>query len=355
MATRPDIHVYKESVTTNPSGVPGMGSVIAVIGAFDSDVSDVTVCTTKESALAAFGTDSAVGTFKGSDAIDGLFYGASALIIVNTTTWSSATPPVPTTTIDNTALNAALAKLNHKTFDILFIADELADASQTIVTTWLAAQFEDKFCHGQVAQLQKSSAAAYATSVAAFGDNVYYINTQTFRYYRQALSLNQSAALMAGYLASLPVNRSLTNKVIPIVSKINPEYTTEAASIGAKLLELSVPFLEVRNPVSSDIICVNSELPNGLDLYINRTRDYVINRLEAEVLLGEASSDVSIQTAHSIVEAVKKECIDDLKLLKDIEYAISKTNAETIRIALTKLIFDGVILNIDIPFSIEVQ
>ena len=352
MATRPDIHVYKQGNTTNPSGVPGMGSVIAVIGAFDSEAADVTVCTTKESAIAAFGTDSAVGTFKGSDAIDGLFYGASALIIVNTTTWSSATPPVPTTTIDNTALNAALAKLNHKTFDMLFIADELADASQTIVTTWLAAQFEDKFCHGQVGQLSKSTTSAYATSIATFGENTYWIQTQSLN---TTLTLNQSAALMAGYLASLPVNRSLTNKVIPIVSKISPEYTTEAASIGAKLLELSVPFLEVRNPVSSDIICVNSELPNGLDLYINRTRDYVINRLEAEVLLGEASSDTTIQTAHSIVEAVKKECIDDLKLLKDIEYTISKTNAETIRIALTKLIFDGVILNIDIPFSIEVQ
>ena len=352
MATRPDIHVHKkETVTTNPQGIPGMGSVIAVIGAFDSEVSDVTVCTTKESAQAIFGTSETIGTFKGSDAIDKLFYGASALIIVNTTTWSSATPPVPTTTIDNTALNAALAKLSREEFNILFVADELADASQAIVTAWLASEFEDKYCHGQVAQLQKGTTSAYATSIAAFGDNPYWICTQQIN----DLSLNESAALMAGYIASLPVNKSLTHKVIPIVSKVNPEYTTEAASIGAKLLELSVPFLEVRNRLSSDYICVNSELPNGLDLYINRVRDYVINRLEAESLLGEVSDEVTMDTAFNIVEEVKRECIKDLRLLKNIKCEIKETNASTVRISLTKLVFDGVILNIDIPYSIEVQ
>lgn len=351
MATRPDIDVIKENVTVGNTNVPGMASSIAVIGAFDSEISEVTVCTTKEVAHSLFGTTVTVDDFKGTDAIDYLFYGASQLIIVNITTWSDDETPVPSKTITNEKLTNALAQLKHEVFDSLFIADELSDASETLVDSWLNAEFGDKFAHGQVAQLQKSTAAAYATSIATFSDYVYWICTQAYN----GLSLNQSAALMAGYIASLPVNTPLTNKVIPMISSINPEYTTESGDIGAKLLELSVPFLEVRNRLSRDYLCVNSELPNNLDLYINRVRDYVINRLEAEVILGQTSGDATLETAQSIAEAVRKECVDDLNLLKDIEYSVAKLEGKVVQIALEKLIFDDVILKVRIPFSIEVQ
>ena len=265
MATRPDLHVHKESVTTNDAGVPGMASTIAVIGAFDSEVTDVTVCATKEAAHTIFGTTSTVGNFKGTDAIDGLFYGASALIVVNITTWSDDETPVASTTLTTEKLTAALAKLKHEAFDLLFIADELADASQTLVSTWLDAELEDKYAHGQVSQLQKSTTAAYTTSIATYNDQICWITTQSYN----SLSLNESAALMAGYIASLMVNRSLTYKEIPFINSISPEYTTESGDIGAKLLELSVPFVETYNRTNSKYICVNSELPNKLDLYIN--------------------------------------------------------------------------------------
>lgn len=351
MATRPDIDVIKENVTVGNLTVPGMASSIAVIGAFDSEISEVTVCTTKEAAHSLFGSTVTVDAFKGTDAIDGLFYGASQLIIVNITTWSDDDTPVPSKTITNEKLTAALAKLKHEEFDLLFIADELADASQTLVSTWLDSEFEDKFAHGQVAQLQKSTTAAYATSIATFNDQIYWITTQAYN----NLSLNQSAALMAGYIASLPVNTSLTHKVIPMINSISPEYTTESGDIGAKLLELSVPFLEVRNRLSKDYLCVNSELPNNLDLYINRVRDYVINRLDAGLILGQASSDVTLETAQSIAESVRKECVDDLGLLKDIEYSVAKLEGKVVQMALEKLIFDDIILKVRIPFSIEVQ
>lgn len=351
MAIRPDIHVYKENVTMNNTAIPGMASSIAVVGAFNSEVSDVTVVSSKESAHAIFGTTETVGDFKGTDAIDGLFYGASNLIVVNITTWSDDDTPVPSTTITNEKLTSALAKLKHEVFDILYVADELADASQALVTNWLDEQLEDKFAHGQVAQLQKSTAAAYTESIATFNDQIYWITTQGYN----SLSLNESAALMAGYIASLRVNQSLTSKVIPIVSSVTPEYTTESGDIGAKLLELSVPFIEVRNRASSRYICVNSELPNKLDLYINRVRDYVINRLEAELILGESSSERTIETAQSIAESVKKECVDDLNLLKDIEYHIEKVSAKVVKIALDALVFDDVIIRVDIPFSIRVE
>ena len=181
MATEPKIEVIQDTVI-RVEEYTGMAGAIAVIGAFDSEVTDLTVCNNARVAHQLFGTTSTVGAFKGTDAIDYLFYGASQLLVCNITTWSDDDTPVPTTTITNTNLATALAKLKNEEFDILFIADELSDAAQTIVTTWLGDEFKDKYPHGQVAQLQKSTAAAYATSVATFQKNLYWICTQQYTY-----------------------------------------------------------------------------------------------------------------------------------------------------------------------------
>ena len=355
MATRPDIDVIEDSVTIPDTTAPGMGSRIAVIGAFDSEVSDVTVCTSKESAHAIFGTTATLNDFKGTDVIDQLFVGASELLVVNITTWSDATPPVASTTITTEKLTAALAKLHNEVFDFLYVADELADASQTILTTWLNSEFENKFCHGQVSQLTKSSAAAYATSAATFGKQTYYINTQQLTVNGTTLNLNQSTAYIAGLIAAREVNRSLTAKIMPDVSAVSPEYTFESGDIGAKLMELNIPILEVRNRRLQEVICVNSLLPNNLDMSINRTRDYVLNRIEAELLLGESNSEATEDTAQILVENVRNECVDDLKLLKDIQYHIERVSATEIDIVIDKLVFDGIITKVKIHYRIEVE
>lgn len=350
MAREPDIEVIEEQVTVRNT-TPGMASSIAVIGAFDSEITDLTVCQNETVAHQLFGTTETVDDFKGTDAIDGLFYGASELIVCNITTWSDDDTPVPSTNITNEKLNAALTMLENEVFDMIYIADELSDAAQTILSTWLAKEYKEKFAHGQVAQLQKSTAAAYVTSIATFDKHVYWICTQAYN----GLSLNQSAALMAGYIASLPVGNSLTYKNIPLINRVSPEYSTEAGEIGAKLLELSVPFIRPRNRLSQDYFCVNSELPDGYDLYINRVRDYVINRIEAERLLGDKIDPNDLESAAMIVENVKEECVDDLKLLVDIIYRVEKTSSKCVELILEKLIFNDVIDTVKIRYSIEVQ
>lgn len=355
MATRPDIDVIEDAVTIQDNVAPGMASRVAVIGAFDSTTTDVTVCTSKETAHSVFGTTSTLGNFKGTDAIDYLFMGASELIVVNITTWSDDSTPVASTSITTEKLTAALAKLHNEVFDMLFVADELADASQTIVSTWLASEFGNKFCHGQVAQLSKGTTSAYTTSVATFNKHVYYINTQQLTVNGTTLNLNQSTAFMCGLIAAREVNRSLTAKVLPDVSAVSPEYTFESGDVGAKLLELNVPFAEVRNRRLQEVICVNSLLPDSLDMSVNRTRDYVINKIQAELLLGEQNSDLTEDTAQLLVEKVRNECVDTLHLLKDIVYHIERISATEIDIVLDKLVFDGIITKVKIHYAIEVQ
>lgn len=354
MATEPKINVVEEHVTVYDNE-PGQASSIAVIGAFNSDVTALTNVTSARTAHSVFGDNGTAGTFKGVDAIDFLFQGASNLLIANITTWSTANPPVASTTMTTEKLTAALAKLENEEFDILFIADELTDAQQTVVTTWLDNEFQNKFCHGQVSQLQKSSAADYTTSIACFNNNVYWINTQQLTVNGTQLTLNQSAAYMAGLIAGMDVNRSLTAKVIPNVSAVSPEYSTTAGQIGATLLSLSVPFIACRNRNKNVYYCVNSELPDGYDLYINRVRDYVLNRIAVETYLGEIGSDKTVSGITTVMEGIRQDCVEELKLLKDIVYSVKKVSNKVCDIIIDALVFDDVITTINIHYAIEVQ
>lgn len=350
MAIEPYIEVI-EGATVMRERTPGIASSIAVIGAFDSEVTDLTLVSDDTIAHEIFGTTGTVGAFKGTDAIDGLFYGASSLLVANITTYTTGDNPTAETTLTNAKLQSALNLLKDEVFDILFIAEELTDEAQTIVSTWLDREFKNKFAHGQVAQIQRANAAAYTTSIATFKKHVYWMCTQAYN----GLSLNQSAALMAGYIASLQVNRSLTFKEIPMINSVSPNYLTESGEIGAKLLELNVPFIRARDRLSQKYICVNSKLPDGLDLYINRVRDYVVNRMEAERLLGEIVSPDDLESATAIAENVREECVDDLELLEDIIFSVRKLSGNCIEISLDKLIFNDVIEIVKIPFNIEVQ
>lgn len=355
MATEPKIVVEEGAVTPANDTAPGMAGRIGIIGAFDSKVTDLTLVSDVTTAHSIFGTTSTEGTFKGTDAIDLLFNGASSLLVANITTWSDDTTPVASTTLTNEKLAAALDLLSHEEFDLLFIAEELSDAAQTIVSTWLNKEFKDKFAHGQVAQLQKSTTSDYATSIGTFQKGIYWICTQQYTYYGDVLSLNRSAALMAGTIAGMMVNKSLTAKIIPGVTGVTPEYTGDYAAIGAKLLELNVPFLKCRNRLNKTYYCVNSKLPDELDLYINRVRDYVINRIAVETFLGDINSDATIGGITNLVETVRYECVDVLGLLKDFEYRVEEASANCVNVILEKLVFDDVITEIRITYNIEVQ
>ena len=160
---------------------------------------------------------------------------------------------------------------------------------------------------------------------------------------------------MCGLIAGMKVNQSLTAKIIPDVTNISPDYSTESAEIGAKLLELNVPFLKCRNRNTKTHYCVNSKLPNGLDLYINRVRDYIINRIAVETFLGEIGSDKTLEGISNVVENIRYQCVDVLRLLKDFEYRVEEESASCVNVILERLVFDEVITTIKITYNIEVE
>ena len=359
MAIEPRITVIKrasEQINTNPN----YAGDIAVIGAFDSEITDLTVCTNVTEAKTKFGIMDTEGDFKGTDAIPLLFNGASSLLVVNITTWTDDTTPEAETTLTDAKLTAALNKLHHIDFDYLFVAEELTDAQQEIVSVWKDAEFEAKFPHGQVSQLTKSTAAAYETSVAKFTDKEYYINTQSFGFNGETLSLNRSTALMAGIIAGTQTNRSLTNMEIPGITSVTPEYSTAAGQLGAALLNLNIPFLKRRfisSKKANVFYCVNSALPDGYDIYIYRIRDQILKDVQAEVILGQQNEPVTENGVVTLMEGLKQRYVEDYGKAKDIKYHIEKdpNNTQCVNIVIDEIVFNDIITLVNIFYNIRVE
>lgn len=354
MATEPKIIVREEQVTIAENAASNVmrASDYAVIGAFDSEITDVTLTRNAREAHTLFGNTATVGDFKGTDVIDNLFRGVSTLLVANITTYDEDTPE---TTLTTEKLEAALAKLHNERFDTLFIAEELTDAQQAIVSAWLDAEFEAKYCHGQIAQLSKSTVADYAASVGQFNNNVYYINTQQFTARGVTMDLNMSTAYIAGIIAGLNVDVSLTNELIDGVTSVSPEYSTAPGEMGAALLNLNIPFLKCRNRRLQTYYCVNSTLPDELDLYINRTRDSILNNLAVETYLGKKNNSATENGVTTLVEGLKKRYIDDLKLISDFTYHINKSSSKCFDLTIDEMLFDDIIDTINLTYSIGVQ
>lgn len=355
MATEPKINVYERSPV--PQAIPdNIASTVAIIGAFDSEITALTVCNDVSEAHQKFGTMGTEGTFKGTDAIDGLFTGASTVLFVNITTWdTSGDDPVAETTLTQAKLTAALAKLHNERFNNLFIAEQLSDAFQTIVSAWLDAEFEAKYPHGQIAQLQLANAAAYATSVGKFNDNVYYINTQQFTVNGTTLSLNRSTAWLVGYICRQSVDTSLTSQVIEGVTAVTPEYSTATDELGAALLNLNIPFLKCRNRRLQTYYCVNSQLPDGYDLYINRTRDVILDNIAVETALGQKNNAKTENGIVTVMEGLIQHYVNDLQLLEGITYHVERPSSKLINVVIDEMIFADIITTINIYYSISIQ
>ena len=55
------------------------------------------------------------------------------------------------------------------------------------------------------------------------------------------------------------------------------------------------------------------------------------------------------------VNRVKAEVINTYDICKDIEYSVEKKSADTVDIHITKLLFDGIITEIDVYVTVEVE
>lgn len=343
MATLPKVQVFNKK---NPvKSRPGLASKIALIGAFENDVTDPILCTTLDEAYEKLGTDS---TYNGISSLEHLFYGASSVLAVNTTTKTGSGANI---TVDKTLtpakLTSALSKISGEDFDMLFVAEIIPTSLITIITEFLDNRYLNKFPTGYICY------SDFTPSLA--GDFCYGLINQRLTVNDTLLSEVDSSAYYCGVIASLNVGNSMTMKVVPQVTGIEPELSFETGQSGANLLRDGVTLFKCQDRGNNKYVVVNSELPNGYDLYINRTRDFVVKELSLHQFLGERNREATLNEIKQEVDRVKERCVNTLDLLEDIEYTVEKKSPNCVDINITKLLFAGIITEIDVYITIEVE
>lgn len=344
----PKIQIIKKK-TARSQGT-GEAGKIAVVGAFKTTETNPTLFTSLSDAQDSFGDDT---TFDGCAALPHLFAnGATSVLCVNVATESEGTW---TKTVDATNLAAALAKIKGEEWDILFVAAAITDAFAILISEYLEECFTMKYPAGVVGALTGATDAANVTTAGKIGDQCYGLLTQSLTVNGVDLSVLNSAAYYCGLIAGLKVGRTMTMKSLPYVTAVSPELSFETGGSGKTLLEAGITTVKCNNRNTGNFIVVNSEQPNGYDLYVNRVRDYVVREMSLHQFLGERNREATLDEIKHEVMRVKNVCVDGLDLLRDIEFEVIKKSASVVDIHITRLLFDGIITEIDVYVTVEVE
>ena len=350
MGVIPSIHMFKRKNPINFRN--GTAGKIALIGAFDSEDTTPRLFAGIDELQAAYGD--ITEDFNGCKVAPYLFRGATSILAVNITTWSSATPPVPTKTITTANLTSSLAKIKGEDWDILFVADYLTDTFLPIITAYLEECFEIKYPAGYGGALNGGSTAANITSLGLAGDHCYTLTAQSGEVDGVSVSALQLAAYYTGLIAGMGVGETMTQQAVRGVTAISPEYTYETGDDGKALVAAGLTAFKHRNRDTGEIIVVNSEQPNGLDLYINRVRDYVCKEMYLHQFLGRKGNSATLSEIEQELERVKEKCIQ-MDLLEDIEYEVIKKTSKCVDVHITRLLFADIITTVNVYLSLEVE
>lgn len=346
-AEYPKVSVFLRKNRTNTR--PGMAGKVAVIGAFDSVETAPKTFINIDEAQTEFGNDD---TYNGCAVLPYLFIGASSILAVNITTESGGTRE-KTLTVQK--LSEALTKIKGEDWDILFVAEILSDNFITVITEYLDAVFEMKLPAGFTGALNGATTSANVTSAGLAGEHCYGLITQSLQVNGEDLNLLKSIAYYTGLIAGMNVGNTMTMKTVTGVTGINPELSFETGGAGKTLLEAGITTFKCANRGDGRYVVVNSEQPNGYDLYINRVRDFVIKEFSLHEFLGEKNRTATLSEIEHMLASVKQRCVTDLDLLEDIQYRVVKKNANCVDVYIDSLLFAGIITRIDVYVTLEVE
>lgn len=353
----PEINVYEEK--TAPQIDETRAGRVLFIGAFDAEKHPAVVEGSGTSAVYTFdpqnvNTEAEAKTVLGTDTtnypalkcIEPLFKGATSLLTINMTVAGDT----PDKTISALKLGQALNTVLLEKFDIIFVADSISDELLAVIKAFDATRHEDKRPFDFVGVGTRSNASAYTTSAALMPRSCNFI-TQTLEEY----TLVETGALITGLIAGNILDVSLTNMTVPDVDSIGTEYTFGSGDLGYTLVSLGYTVFKMTSRLDGDVKIVNGRQFNLFDGYINRVTGAIIRDFLLEDYLGKKNNKVTLIGVNAECARIKNKFCKVLGFAKDIEYFVEKANAECVVIKLTKIVYDGVITQIDLYYTVELE
>ena len=339
----------KKVVNTNPL----IRDTVCIIGGFatTNKYLEPTAVTTIQEARTTYGTDV---TVDGNAALEQILGDntVSNVIVVNVSRTSGDST---VTTVTQTELDKAIAALDLIDFDILYVAAELTDAFLKSVTDFAEVRFENKVPFGFVSAFTRASNSAYQTTAGKLGDWSYATVIQRLEVEGDELSLVETGAFITKQIAVMSVGESLTARTIPEITGINSEdvETFNDGDDGAILTGYGYLLFRLINATTNTYEAVNSANPNGVDVYISRVRDAIVNDFALRTYLGKQSNNLTL-------DLIKMECnriatmFKELGLIENMSYVVEKKDSETVNVIINSIEFAGIITEIDVFITIEV-
>lgn len=346
--------IVRSEVKKISNANPNLRDVVCLIGGFETDAHylEPTFYDTLEAAEADLYDGSETTLPDANAALRQVFYNdISGVIVVNIAAESSGTW---SRNVTKTKLENALGAVKDIEFDLLYVAAELTDEFITVIDDDAQARFQDKKPYGYIGVGARATTSAYTTTAGKLGNFCYAFLTQTLDVNDVELSLIESGAYLTNIIARLPVGNSLTAKVLPDVTDIGTAYTFAPEDDGSKLVGLGYFVVRLVNPRENTFECVNSAGANGLDLYINRVRDYIVNDFALRQFLGERNTTATIDGIKMECNRILGKFRNDLGIVENITYAVEQKDSETVNVILNTIEFAGVITEIDVFITIEV-
>ena len=346
----PKIEV-KSEIKRISTGSPYIKDVVCVIGGFET----TTNCNvpyfvdTLAKAEAKYGDDTTVAANK---ALKQLFREEiSGAIIVNVTTESSN---VYSRDVTKAKLQSAVAALTDIEFDLLYVIEDSSNDNLEVLADFADDRFEAKkpFCY--IATCTRASKSAYETTIGKVGDYCIAALTQPLEINGTDLSLTESGVWLLNTIARMNVGYSLTAKVLDEVTDVNTTYDESTTPKLSELVGMGYFVIRSINPMEGTFEVVNSANANGLDMYMTRVLSYIVNEFALRKYLGERNNTATLNGISMECNRLLTMFRDDLGLVENITYAVSKKNADTVDVILNTIQFSGIITEIDVAITIEV-
>lgn len=351
----PVIKVKQEVKRINTTN-PNLRDVVCLIGGFEKELDEPKFYTTLEEAEEDLYDGSESTTPDANLALRQIFRkDISGVLVVDVTTHTgSAGSETYSRNVTKTKLENALSAVSSIEFDLLYVTAELTDELITVIDDDAQIRFENKKPYGFIGVGTRASVSAYTTTAGKLGDFNYAFLTQALTLGETELNLIESGAYLTNLIATLPVGQSLTAKVLDEVTGVDTTYTFGEEDDGTTLVGLGYFIIRLLNPLENTYECVNSAGANGLDLYINRTRDYVVNEFSLRKYLGEKNNQATLSGIEMECNRLLQLFRNSLSIVENITYAVEKVNSNTVNVILNTLQFADIITEIDVFITIEV-
>ena len=358
MAIIPKITVTQ--VDNVPKGAPGLAGKVAVVAEFSKTLTaPISVSSYAEAIREAVNLPIDSSSPVGDQILDSLFRGGATDVIIKDISPSTAGSPTGAEIV-------AAATTLEENYDILFIPYVLTDTNVTAVKAYIDDRFESSHPVGLIAPLTRTAAADYVTTAAIFADGgTFGLVSQQFTVNDTQLSVAQSAAYYCGLIAERKVDASFTMKTLEGVEAVTDELAfAQSSDLGYKLVEAGYPVAKCLNRAEKNFVIVNSRLPHvmtvtdgtqlHLDLYMERTINYIINLFNLEDYFGEKNNPITLDAIEQRLARIKHDVVDIQGLVNDIVYSVEKVNRDCVRTNIEEIVFDGVVTEIDANVTYDV-